>query len=60
MRYTVSEPVQFHESSLFISPLELAPEPHVLLFRRLKNFDEQLRQQQAEMQLGGGKAGRKK
>ncbi|KAI0690595.1 regulatory subunit of cyclin-dependent kinase [Cytidiella melzeri] len=36
-----------------------APEPHVLLFRRLKNFDEQLRRQELlkQQQLAaGGKA----
>ncbi|ETW86190.1 hypothetical protein HETIRDRAFT_43527, partial [Heterobasidion irregulare TC 32-1] len=35
-----------------------APEPHVLLFRRLKNFDQQYAQQQAyeqQQQLANGK-----
>ncbi|KAI0784392.1 regulatory subunit of cyclin-dependent kinase [Abortiporus biennis] len=43
-----------------------APEPHVLLFRRRKDFDEQLRlqnqqlQQQQQMRAASGKYARKK
>lgn len=41
----------------------VAPEPHVLLFRRPKNFDEQLKRQELQQMMNGraaGKLGRKK
>lgn len=41
----------------------LAPEPHVLLFRRPKDFDEQMKRQEMQNALNGkanAKMGRKK
>ena len=45
---------------IFLIP-SVAPEPHVLLFRRLKNFDSHQAAQQAhETQIKAAKNGRKK
>ena len=56
----------FHTSRVFLMPPPVAPEPHVLLFRRAKNFDSQAAQQpqahdgQPQSKAGATKNGRKK
>ena len=52
----------FHLSHVFLMPPLVAPEPHVLLFRRAKNFDSHhaAQQPQAHDKAGATKNGRKK